>query len=89
MARMVTPRKWLHHDLFIDWGVTLSDTGLGISANNQANVFERFFKADKTGESGSGLGLPILKWIADPKSLHRDSSLNEINLSFHFLSAGQ
>lgn len=41
------------------------DTGCGISDKNKARVFERFVRTDKSGQSGSGLGLSIAQWIAD------------------------
>lgn len=42
----------------------IADDGPGLSDADKARVFERFTRADKTGQSGSGLGLSIARWIA-------------------------
>ena len=49
---------------------TVKDSGIGISKENQHLVFERFFRVDRTrvdsrDPGGSGLGLPIAKWIVE------------------------
>lgn len=48
--------------------VSVSDTGIGIPANQHANIFDRLFRADNARISnieGSGLGLYITRWIAE------------------------
>ncbi|MEP7039011.1 MAG: ATP-binding protein [Acidobacteriota bacterium] len=55
--------------------VIITDTGAGIPKDEQAQIFERFYRADKarsrtseTATSGAGLGLSIAQWIA---KIHR------------------
>ena len=46
----------------------VTDTGLGIEAHEQAQVFERFFRgsaAAKSGQPGSGLGLSLVKALSE------------------------
>jgi len=45
-------------------GIEVSDTGYGIAANEQKEVFQKLFRASsakKSGEGGTGLGLYIVK----------------------------
>jgi signal transduction histidine kinase len=47
---------------------SITDTGIGIAAEDQVHIFERFYKADKSRtrtKEGSGLGLSIVKKIVD------------------------
>ena len=49
--------------------LSISDTGIGIAAENQKKIFERFVRIDSedlvSEANGTGLGLSIAKWIAD------------------------
>jgi signal transduction histidine kinase len=46
--------------------IAVSDTGVGIPADELPRIFERFFRASTTGSiSGTGLGLPIVEAIAE------------------------
>ncbi len=48
--------------------VTIADNGMGIPAADLPHVFERFYRVKRqhrSTHSGSGLGLPIAKWITE------------------------
>ena len=47
-----------------DGTLRISDSGPGLSDLDKKRVFERFVRADKSGQSGSGLGLSIVQWVA-------------------------
>ena len=50
-----------------DWVVTVQDTGIGIDEKEQTQIFQRFYRVDKSRAKttgGSGLGLSIAEWIA-------------------------
>jgi signal transduction histidine kinase len=46
--------------------VAVKDTGQGMTPDEQAKAFDRFYRADasRSGAQGFGLGLPICRWIA-------------------------
>lgn len=54
--------------------VCISDSGIGMSQENQAHIFERFYTVDSSrneyNKNGAGLGLSIVRQIAD---LHKIS----------------
>ena len=41
------------------------DSGPGVEADDQAHIFERFYRGRKSGVQGSGLGLSIAKSIVE------------------------
>jgi signal transduction histidine kinase len=49
-----------------DISIAVSDSGVGIPADELPRIFERFFRASTSATiSGTGLGLPIVKTIAE------------------------
>lgn len=48
-----------------DGRVQIADEGPGIPPSERAQIFQRFWRKDRRGSTGSGLGLSIVKRIAD------------------------
>ncbi len=62
--------------------ISISDTGIGISEEDQLRIFERFYKTDKSrdrSKKGNGLGLSIVKKIIDMHqgTIHLNSQLGK------------
>jgi len=52
----------------------VSDTGIGIPADQLPHVFERFYRGDPARHEadGAGLGLAIAQWIAEAHAARID-----------------
>ena len=45
--------------------LTVEDNGIGISKEDQSMIYERFYRGDNVNSAGAGVGLAIVKDIAD------------------------
>jgi heavy metal sensor kinase len=67
---------------------TVRDTGVGIAAEHQPRIFDRFYRVERNwpaASQGSGLGLALAKWIVEKHraSLTLESAVGE-GSSFQF-----
>jgi len=66
--------------------IEVADNGIGIPKEDQARIFERFYRVDKArsrNSGGTGLGLSIVKWVVD--SLEGDLELySEVDVGTTF-----
>jgi signal transduction histidine kinase len=62
-AGKITIKDQVTKDGFYE--LTIADTGVGIAANQLPHVFDRFIKSNSAENYGYGLGLTIVKSIAD------------------------
>ncbi len=56
--------------------LTVEDTGVGIPSDQLPHIFQRFFRGDpaRTRAEGAGLGLAIVRWVADAHGARIDVS---------------
>ena len=70
--------------------ICVADTGIGIAAEEQGKIFERFYRVDKSrskARGGTGLGLAIVKHAAayHGARIELDSELGRgTSISVHF-----
>lgn len=57
---------WRHHEGREEVGVRITDHGIGMTTEQQSRLFERFYRADTSGNiPGTGLGMTIVKEIVE------------------------
>lgn len=70
--------------------VKVEDSGAGIHPNDRPRVFDRFYRGASSGALGSGLGLSIVKAIADRHGIKVEigtsSRLGGAQITLHFTS---
>jgi signal transduction histidine kinase len=70
-ARYTPAGGAVHAELAVDDGIAVvrvSDTGVGLSEEDERRVFERLYRGTRAREmrpSGTGLGLAIARWIVE------------------------
>ena len=72
---------------------TVRDNGIGISEEDLPHIWERFYRADASRQAGghSGLGLSMVKWIAEAHggSVEAESRLGEGSTFTFHMPAGE
>ena len=65
----------------------IADNGIGIAPENHARVFDRFYRVMGTGTTGSGLGLSIVKNIAERHgaTIQLSTGIGRKGTSFRFI----
>ena len=65
--------------------LTVEDNGIGIPKEDQAMIYERFYRGDNANTAGAGVGLAIVKDIADlhQASIEIDSRNNKEGTRFY------
>jgi histidine kinase len=64
-GRQVTVRAWANDN---EVHIAVQDTGIGLTAEQQRHVFERFYRVDKSRSragGGSGIGLTIARHLVE------------------------
>ena len=75
-----------HEDLIL----SVDDSGEGLNSDMRSKVIERFYRASGSGTTGAGLGLSIVRTIADIHSATMEltqSHLGGLSVSIRFLYA--
>ena len=65
--------------------LTVEDNGVGIPKENQTMIYERFYRGDNVNTAGAGVGLSIVKDIADfhQATIEIDSRNSKEGTSFY------
>lgn len=70
--------------------LTVADHGPGIAPQHRDHVFERFYRINKSAHDGVGLGLAMVKWVADQHSAQivlADNKPHGLKISVFFKAA--
>ncbi len=85
-GKIILTLDHLGHDRYV---LSIEDTGHGISQQHLPHIFDRFKRFEKQQGEGYGLGLPIVKTIADFHDIEIDvSSESDQGTSFNLIWTG-